>query len=164
MGEKALQRAPRKSDFQVVNPRATAMSAMAEMRTWDKIDTHNVEQFQQRTEDFFNFCNERGIIPLPYMYAGAIGCTLRQINYWRTGHTRTDPEILQTIAQAWDYMLASLQIAGLTGEVQVIQALSIQHAMGVQDNPDKVAGEAQMDERKRSAQDVKMKYQDIPDD
>lgn len=165
MANNSLQKRKRgEPGFTEVNPRATALAAMNEMRMWDKIDYHDPEQFRQRTEQFFAFCEERGILPLPYMYAGALGCTHRAVNLWRTGVNRTDPEILQIITQAWDYMLASLQVAGLTGEVQVIQALAIQHSMGMQDNPDKVASEAAQDERKKSAQDVRMKYQDMPDD
>ena len=94
----------------------------------------------------------------------ALGVSLRTVELWRTGQLRQNPDVLRLIQAAYDMSMGALQMASLTGKVQPLQALAIQHSMGMQDNPDKVRESYSEDDSRQTAQDVMLKYADLPDE
>lgn len=164
MAEKDNALRKKNDNFDSPNDRALMLTATYELTSWPKIDYHDPEQVEQRVKEFFAYSAERGLVPLPSTLALALGCSLRAIQLWRSGGQRQDPKVLEILNNAYNLMIANLQMAGLTGKVQVIQALSIQHSMGVQDNPDKVSTESLPDDRRITAAEIRQKYQDMPDD
>lgn len=150
--------------FESPNDRAVISTATAEMMTWPRIDTNDPEQVQERLNLLFAYSADKGIYVLPSTMAMALGVTLRSIEHWRAGSRRKDPEVVNLINAAYESSMATLQMASLLGQVQPIQALAIQHSMGMQDNPDKVAAPAETDDRSATAQEIMDKYADMPDD
>ena len=163
MGNELQARGHNKGSMVPLNDAGSMLQATYDITQWPQIDYHDPNAVRDRIEQYFGYCAENNLVPLPSTLCLALGCTIRTLQHWRAGTRRCDPEILEQINKAWNLMIANLQIAGLTGRVQVIQALSIQHAMGVQDNPDKVAQEAVTDDRRQSASEIKQKYQDMDD-
>lgn len=146
------------------NDRALISTATAEMMSWPQIDTNDPEQVAERLNLLFAYSADKGIYVLPSTMAMALGVTLRAIEHWRAGSRRKDPEVVKLINAAYESSMATLQMASLLGQVQPIQALAIQHAMGMQDNPDKVAPPEEVDDRSATAQEIMDKYADMPDD
>lgn len=160
---KGNELAPKKKggSLTYVNDPGLTLAATYELTRWPKIDNHDPEQVEERINQFFAYSSEHGLVPLPSTLALALGCSLRTLQAWRAGTRRNDPRVIELLNNTYSIMIANLQMAGLTGQVQVIQALSIQHHMGVQDNPDKVAQEAISDDRQQTAAEIRQKYQDM---
>lgn len=156
---------PRKpGDFAPVNERGAIMMATTSIMKWPKIDAHDPEQVAERLDMLFSYMAEQDLIVLPSTMALALGVTIRTLDRWRSGQRNQNPEVLRLINAAYDSIMSTLQLAGLSGRVQVLQALAIQHSMGMQDNPDKVQEAVDEDDRSASAQEIMMKYQDMPDE
>lgn len=156
---------PRKpGDFAPVNERGAIMMATTNIMKWPKIDPHDPQQVGERLDMLFSYMAEQDLIVLPSTMALALGVTIRTLDRWRSGQRNQDPEVLRLINAAYDSIMSTLQLAGLSGRVQVLQALAIQHSMGMQDNPDKVQEAVDEDDRSASAQEIMMKYQDMPDE
>ena len=149
--------------FEVVNERGSIMMATTGIMKWPKIDYKDPEQVGDRLEQLFAYMAEQDLVVLPSTMALALGVTQRTLERWRSGEIRQDPEVLRLINAAYDSIMSTLQLAGLSGRVQVLQALAIQHSMGMQDNPDKVREAVEEDDRSATAQEIMMKYQDMPD-
>lgn len=144
--------------------RAEIAVALETLRKWPRIDYHDSAQVEKRLDEYWQFILGTGLLPTDESLATALGVTARAIRYWKTGERKTDPEIIEMLERSRDYSIMVLQNMGAYNIINTLQGLSSQHALGVQDNPDKVVQTVVSDEYTQTAQDIMMKYQDMPDD
>ena len=162
-GDKSLTKRP-SNQFDSPNERGAITMMIATIGQWPRIDYKDPEQVAERFNLLFQHAAEHDIVVLPSTMALALGVSVRQLERWRSGEARQNPEVLRLIQSAYDMSMGALQMASLTGKVQPLQALAIQHSMGMQDNPDKVKEAATEDDRSATAQEIAMKYADMPDE
>lgn len=162
-GDKSIAQRGR-VQFDSPNERGAITMMIATIGQWPRIDYKDPEQVAERLNQLFAHAAEHDIVVLPSTMALALGVSMRTLERWRTGEFRQNPEVLRLIQTAYDMSMGALQMASLAGKVQPLQALAIQHSMGMQDNPDKVKEAATEDDRAATAQDIAMKYADMPDE
>ena len=74
-----------------------------------KIDTHDAEQVDQRTMEYFQLCIDNNIKPSVAGYALALGVDRHTLAAWMSGRRRNTPEVLEVCRKAYSLLNANME-------------------------------------------------------
>lgn len=135
-----------------------------QIMSFPKIDTHDLDQVEQRTYEYLSLCAQNGMKPGIEGYALALGINRKSLFDIRTGRQKRPKEVVEIMERTCQ-LVGEIMENGITdGKINPLVGFFFMRNNHGYKNADPEEEPHTINEETKTAEQIAAKYADIPDD